>query len=63
MNSFGLIFFKEVAWRHARIPADFGRNSFRGYISVGFFLDLILKLTNLPTWGESIKVFTGRAEA
>jgi acyl-ACP thioesterase len=49
-------FFQEVAWRHAD-SADFGRNLLEDNLS-WILSRFDIKATNLPTWGESIKVFT-----
>lgn len=49
-------FFQEVAWRHAD-SADFGRN-LRTHNLSWILSRLDIKATNLPTWGQSIKVFT-----
>lgn len=49
-------FFQEVAWRHAD-SADFGRNLLENNLS-WILSRFDIKATNLPTWGDSIKVFT-----
>jgi acyl-ACP thioesterase len=49
-------FFQEVAWRHAD-SADFGRNLLEDNLS-WILSRFDIKATNLPTWGESMKVFT-----
>ena len=55
MNSLADLF-QEVAWQHAD-SADFGRNLLQDNLSwILYRFDI--KATNLPTWGESIKVFT-----
>jgi acyl-ACP thioesterase len=49
-------FFQEVAWGHAD-SADFGRNLLEDNLS-WILSRFDIKATNLPTWGESIKVLT-----
>jgi len=49
-------FFQEVAWRHAD-SADFGRNLLVENLS-WVLSRFDIKATYLPTWGESIRVFT-----
>jgi medium-chain acyl-[acyl-carrier-protein] hydrolase len=49
-------FFQEVAWQHAD-SADFGRNLLEENLS-WILSRFDIKAANLPTWGESIKVFT-----
>ena len=49
-------FFQEVAWGHAD-SADFGRNILEDNLS-WILSRFDIRATNLPTWGESIKVLT-----
>jgi acyl-ACP thioesterase len=49
-------FFQEVAWGHAD-SADFGRNLLEDNLS-WILSRFDIRATNLPTWGESIKVLT-----
>lgn len=49
-------FFQEVAWRHAD-SADFGRNLMAENLS-WVLSRFDIKATHLPTWGDSIRVFT-----
>jgi len=48
--------FQEIAWRHAD-SADFGRNLQEQHLS-WIMARMDIKCENLPSWGDSIKVYT-----
>ncbi|PZX55978.1 acyl-ACP thioesterase [Algoriphagus ratkowskyi] len=53
--------FQEIAWRHAD-SADFGRNLQEQHLS-WIMARMDIKCENLPSWGDSIKVYTaGRGQ-